>query len=61
MTDAKPKRRCLQFSLGTFMLAITFFAAWLAFYYLSAKRAERAAKCCGANRGKRLLRLSACC
>ncbi len=44
MIVTKPKRRWLQFSLRTLMLAITFFAAWLAFYYLSGKRAERAAK-----------------
>ena len=38
------KRRWLQFSLRTFLLAIAIISAWLAFVYIPAKRADRAAK-----------------
>jgi hypothetical protein len=38
------KRRWLQFSLRTFLLTIALISAWLAFYYIPAQRADRAAK-----------------
>ena len=48
LTITKPsptrKRRWLQFSLRTFLLTIALISAWLAFYYVPAKRADRAAK-----------------
>jgi hypothetical protein len=44
MTEAKSKRRWLQFSLRTLLIMTALSSAWLAFYYVPANRADRALK-----------------